>query len=345
MPVILYTDTSPFAGGAQESFQSIIEHSENCALMLGEGLYKRNPKKHSTLELHTRHWGNTPIGMLQFIHDWHKNSAAIEKFISSTAPDIIHANTIRSAMLLLFHRIPCPFVIHDRDMHAPKHVVKLIADKLKPHIIGISATVLNKWNGLIPPERLHVLANGFDFDSIRKTPSALLPQPHPIAILAADFEQWKQHDIFIEAIKLARQSNPDIQGIIRGRIRSKAGENLLNRLMQQAAGNDAITFITEPGPALPYIATADCLVTCSDNEPFGRTAIEALALGKKVISMPTSLAPEIISSFPEHITICKDAASIANALLTDSTISSTPDLSAFSIQHMMEELELIYNQL
>jgi glycosyltransferase involved in cell wall biosynthesis len=47
-------------------------------------------------------------------------------------------------------------------------------------------------------------------------------------------------------------------------------------------------------PALPVIAGADILVSTALNEPFGRVAVEALALGKPVVAVRSGGLADIL---------------------------------------------------
>ena len=54
---------------------------------------------------------------------------------------------------------------------------------------------------------------------------------------------------------------------------------------------------------MPEIATADVVVSCSDGEPFGRVIIEALALGKPVVSCIGSGLDSFLSDCPAFMAV------------------------------------------
>ncbi|HQC52380.1 MAG TPA: glycosyltransferase, partial [Lentisphaeria bacterium] len=61
-------------------------------------------------------------------------------------------------------------------------------------------------------------------------------------------------------------------------------------------------------------AAADIMFACARHEPFGRTIVEALALGKPIVATPTAGAPEIIADCPAITIAGDDHAALAKAL-------------------------------
>ena len=194
----------------------------------------------------------------------------------------------------------------------------------------------------MPDTHRVVLFNGFDLEAIAKTKPAL-PDAHDTVIIAADFEPWKRHQLFLEAVALAQEKRPLLCAILKGRLRPSSAkylETLRNYVKERQINH--VRFIVDDTPALPWIASAQMLVTCSENEPFGRTAVEALALGKCVVATETALAPELFQL--DGVTQSDATANSLSKTILQSLDATppAPDLSRFSKEALTEELKQLY---
>ncbi len=397
MPRVLFIDVAPFAGGAQDSFRTLIECAENCdqALAMGDGLWEwARQKSLPSLKLTTTHWRANLWGGLQYCWECWKNRAPLLDFIRKFRPDIIHCNTVRSALLLCsLPRLEARIIVHDRDLRMPSLARRHVARKLSPFIFAVSLTVCEKWRELVPDDRRIVLHNGFDLEAIARTAPALpdTSPKHlgagtcydgedtvatpcgagtcydgedtvatpcgagtfydgegtvatPCVIIAADFEPWKKHCLFLKAFQLAQAERSQLRAILKGRLRpssTKYLEKLRNHVKECQMKN--VRFIVDDKPALPWIASAQVLVTCAENEPFGRTAIEALALRKRVVATETALAPELFQL--DGVTRCSPIAlDLAQSILKAIELPSpSPDLTPFSKETLAKELSKLYS--
>ena len=377
MPRVLFIDVAPFAGGAQASFRTLVECAAGCekALAVGNGLWewascvcgaksatfgcgaksvccvcgaKSAAESRETMEmrglcpalkLNTSHWRATLGGFLQYCLECWKNRAPLLNFIRQFKPDIIHCNTVRSALLLCaLPRLEARIIVHDRDLRMPSLARHHVARKLFPFIFAVSSTVCEKWREIVPDDHRTILPNGFDLEAIAQTKPAL-PDARDTIVIAADFEPWKHHRLFLEAIALAQKERPLLNAILKGRVRPSSAEYLakLRGFVQDQHLNN-VRFVVDDTPALPWIASAQLLVTCSENEPFGRTAIEALALGKRVVATETALAPELFQL--DGVTRSSSSTvSLSNAILQSlDTPPPAPNLAPFSKAALAEAL-------
>ncbi|NLF60517.1 MAG: glycosyltransferase family 4 protein [Lentisphaerae bacterium] len=335
-PRVLFLDCAPFCGGAQESLLSLLTAlrsqdqpmllltADSCPNGLGE---RAQAAGINTTAITTRHWRKSLSGLWQFWVDHRVAAPLLQQAATDFQPDLVHCNGIRAALLYRMAMPEAsrrlPVVIHDRDLRLPLGVRAWLARSLSPHVVAISSTVGRLWQRCLPPRQIHVVPNGFPLAHIQATTPAALPFASNDAgmtsvILPADFVTWKRHDLFLRTVALARQQKMPLRAILRGRIRDAASHRLLERLRQQAAAlglnSDVLAFITDPGPALPWIAAADIMFACARHEPFGRTIVEALALGKPIVATPTAGAPEIIADCPAITIAGDDHAALAKAL-------------------------------
>ena len=336
-PRVLFLDCAPFCGGAQESLLSLLTalHGQNQAEMLltadrsPNGLLERARSAGiDAVAITARHWRKSLSGLIQFWVDGRATAHVLRPAADDFHPDLVHCNGIRAALLyrmatpVTSRRLPV--VIHDRDLRLPFGVRTWLARGLVPHVAAISSTVARTWQYGLPPRQIHVVPNGFSLPDIMATTPAALPfatgadTGMTSVILPADFVSWKRHDLFLRSLAVARQKNGSLRAVLRGRVRDHDGSRLLERLRRQAGAlgltPDVLAFVTGPGPALPWIAAADIVFAGADQEPFGRTLVEALALGKPIVATPTAGAPEIISDCPAIIVAPDDPAALADAL-------------------------------
>ena len=343
MTRVLFIDCAPFVGGAQESFATLVEGFPDSAVAVGDGLAARFP---DATHLHARHWRATLKGLSQFFIDRMKASDALERLIADYAPDIIHANTIRSALLLTSLRLPCPVIVHDRDIKALLPAVRYVARKLSPTVIAISSTVAEKWSGLVNQDYMHIIYNGFSLESIRAAEPVKFPWEGPTIALVADLVPWKRHKLFIDAFSLARQRIPNLHAVIRGRCRS-IGDKYTENIIQYAKNIPNIVIDTADGKALGHIAASNLVVSCSENEPFGRTIIEALALSKPVVATPSAAPQELFKLLSPNLIMADDSPQALADAIAENIHRTLPPLplDAFSAQNMIAKIAAVHSRL
>ena len=292
---ILLLDCAPFTGGAQESFWSLAAHlpQDVCRPLLmtadhsAGGLAERAALQSFPYQPFTaRHWPANVRGLLQYLQDSRRFEPFFRKTVADFQPDVIHANCIRSA-LLIPQDCRQPILLHDRDAAFPFFVTRHISNRFQNlHVVAISPLVAEKWRSLLPEDHLHIIPNGFDLEAMAVAQPATKDDSATFRLLqVADFSPWKRHDRFLNLLAQLKPQIPNMKAVIKGRVRDRQGERLLTDLKQMASKlglDDSLVFNTADGSALPEIAAADVVVSCSDGEPFGRTIVEALALGKPV---------------------------------------------------------------
>lgn len=327
-PRVLYIDAAPFTGGAQMSFASIINElhaKEECYVVSAGGLHDcASSIPHTDVTAH--HWGGSLTGFFQMRKDAAAAAPLLQHVFDTFKPQLIHANCIRSLFLLKAGHLnlPCPIVLHDRDSRFPIFTFKILNNCTGLSVIAVSSNVTDKWKLQIPPSNVHVIPNGLDLNNIQGTTACPLPFQRTshtfVPILVADFIPWKNHDLFIKAIAAAiAQSNPDIKAVIKGRTRDPNSQKTLGSLQKLAHSlhlDNYLFFETDDESALPWIAASDILVSCALNEPFGRTIIEALALGKPVVAVKDAGAPEILNAQCRALSIAeRSAKTLAETIL------------------------------
>jgi glycosyltransferase involved in cell wall biosynthesis len=187
-------------------------------------------------------------------------------------------------------------------------------------------------NGLgLSAARIERIYNPFDFDSIRRAAAerAVEPPAHPYVLHIGRFNAQKRHDLLLDAfarlrgaerLVLLTQPDPGLQ-----------------RLIAARALSERVTIAGFQRNPYPWIAGARLVVLCSDHEGLPNVIIEALALGRPVVSTDCPSGPrEILGEHcPDCLVPVNDAESLARAM-TQALAQPPPlarvDLTRFSVE-------------
>jgi glycosyltransferase involved in cell wall biosynthesis len=326
---ILYVDCAPFTGGAQQSLLTLVEGVAArgwevrvlSADRTAQGVLERC--RHLAVpvgELRSAHWRVCLPGLARFAWDRLVAGRRIAQAVRNEQPTILHANGIRSGLLVpACARRAAAFVLHDRDLRVPAVAVRHLARRAD-QVIAISRCVASKWQDGTLASPVQVIANGFDIAAVsRAQPAPLVgfPAGSMGAVLVADFVPWKRHEAFLEAVSLVRTTGEEVVGVVVGRPRSRQGDACRQDLQARAQSlglGTAVRFVTTASTALPWIAAADVLVSTATDEPFGRTVIEALALGRPVVAVNACGPAEVLTGCPAATLTGAEPGAIAEGL-------------------------------
>lgn len=358
---VLYVDCAPFAGGAQRSLLDMVQGMRDegveplvlAADMSPEGVVAQCLRWHVPVEpIRARHWRRTPLGLCQFLVDRRRLGALFRDRIKVWQPDIVHANTLRAALLLPLRQLASrPLVIHDRDIRAPGPARAYLAGRAAA-VLAIAAAVAETW----PPKsakRLHIVPNGLDVATIARTP------PDPACIgqvaLVADYIPWKGHELFLRAFALVAQRRREARAILVGR--SRPGNETypaeLRKHIRKFGLDGRVTLHDGSAGAWPQIAACRLLASCSPEEPFGRTIVEALALGKPVVAVRGGGPGEILAGCPAARLVEATPEALAEGMLEAWDWGEDPTrrqrarqrADDYSIRHMSQRIRAIYHNL
>jgi len=301
---ILFLDCAPFMGGAQESLWTLLaelhERSVPVALVCANDVLMGRAKAYGIpcWRISCRHWPATFRGLMQYLGDRRGVYARLVAALLEFKPDRMVFNTVRPA--LLFGRAwSVPQVIHDRDIRMPWFVPMMLS-RGNAKVIAVSDAVAEKWRRRLPAEALTVLPNAFDIESLRLGAVGLQGNSREGGVtlaMVADFSGWKGYDVFVNAVEKLHRSFPTLHAVIKGRVRDAQGARLRDALLADLARRhlaDVIEVNDRDELALPVIAGSDIVVSTALDEPFGRVAVEALALGKPVVAVRTGGLADIL---------------------------------------------------
>lgn len=251
----------------------------------------------------------------QFVKDvWHEwaGAEAFVHLIDEVAPRAVYVNTAVSlAGVLAAHRAHVPCVWHLREMFAdiggelkaPRWALPLLrrllcryADRL---VTNSAATARNMLAGRAPEARVVPNAVGERFYAEARAPAAAraalgLPAAGPLIGVPGTLRSIKGHTFFLEAVAPLLHRTEGLQVAVTGqgvpavarRVKAKA----------RALGlRDRVLFLGWVDDMAAFYRACDLVCIPSRAEPFGRTAIEAFAVGTPVVATAVGGLQEIIA--------------------------------------------------
>lgn len=222
------------------------------------------------------------------------------RYVTCLKPDIIHANIPKSHVALslsswLYN--DCTFIFHLREIFKKPSFSSALYRSLLPRknfmIIAISDAVKRNLPTRIKKNTV-VLYNGI------RIPEQVPQKKHqkPVFLYLGRIVPWKGCHLLIDAFNLLYQKAGDLCGTF-----DLVGDTLYWDQSYRKSLVDKISGLnlTEKIRLMPHTSnpqqtfyTHDVLCMASDNEPFGRVAIEAMSCGLPVISFESGGICEII---------------------------------------------------
>lgn len=365
---ILFIDTGPWLGGAQKSFLSLIEHLDEelfeITVLGAETKYNslikqvRHFKHIRCYSYPFKHWSASAKGVLQLAQDMSNLKQTFPDELKKKNFDIIHANGIRSALLAKFcFNKSIKKILHVRDLRSSQVIFRSIANSMDK-IIAISEVVEEycKLSGYVG--KLVRIYNGIEIQFSSPETSQKIREKYKIGktftlCLIADMENWKRHDLFIEAL-LDLKTDCEFKAFIIGRVHSATGKTYLESLQKQAAPlKDSVEFITDTDNATEILQETDMLVSCASKEPFGRSVVEALGYGKPVIVCqgggPEEIAKDCLAAtiVESHPVVIADAIRDMSLECGKNGLKMAAQLRSqqFTIEEHIEKIQAVYSEL
>lgn len=168
--------------------------------------------------------------------------------------------------------------------------------------------------------------------------------------LPARISRQKGHDDFIRVTKALKDNGLPVHGLIAGPTAPKHRKLLaqLKAAVRRNRLSETITFLGQRPDIREVLAISDCVLSLSNKpEAFGRTALEALSLGKPVFGYDHGGTAEILNRlFPSGLTAVRDVGAITAKIdrcYTDPPI--IPRQHPFTLQAMLNKTLAVYEAL
>ena len=304
---ILFVETVSEMGGAQQSLYEICATLPSLGVEVAaavppgplyDALRSAGVNVYAITQIRARRRG---LGLAATLFKLACSPWRIRQILRDVKPDIIHANSVASALAV--GRVPKKtlFLSHIRDVRHPAIAVRIVAKRCKS-IIAIS-TAVETYLRNITPARLYwdirLVRNGIDIarfspgDKATARKRFAFLEDVPVIGMVAHLIPWKGHDLFLAAAAKIRATFPSAQVVVVGRDLFGEHTAWVKRLRDQIS-QQAVHWIQDLNETEKILPAFDVLVHPAKDEPFGRVVCEAMAMRIPVVAVRSGGIPDII---------------------------------------------------
>jgi glycosyltransferase involved in cell wall biosynthesis len=191
----------------------------------------------------------------------------------------------------------------NRDLKSalPAWLANRIVATLSSRIITNSNSLKNHYARVAPPEKISVVHNGIDLEAFSPGPprhpglreELSIPPATKLVAMIASVTPRKGHMLFAEAAALVRDADRNVAFLAVGGGHHEYVRMIKSRV-EQLGINDCFHFLDWRSDISDILRASDVLVVASDQEPFGRTVVEAMATGLPVVATRCGGPEEIV---------------------------------------------------
>ncbi|WP_042164346.1 glycosyltransferase family 4 protein [Paenibacillus gorillae] len=292
--------------------------------------------------------------------------------VKTAKPDAIHANSVRAgimaSMFRWYHQIPLAWHLHDMPPRGIiGRLIRTLAAGTTQALIAISQPVLEGMKSRTLENRLHLVHNGAilrDQDELARRYSKKeirgelqTPMESSVLVIVGQITPWKRQEDAIHALNALLQEERDLYLWIVGepkfRMENEIYLEQLKLLVSILHMEDRVRFTGFREDIDEICNAADMLLLCSENEPFGRVIIEAMAKGTPVVATDGGGVSDIIKHGVSGLLYpAKDVEALAasiGSVLDDRKLRTSLSIHGrqriedfFSIEGAAEKLERVY---
>lgn len=283
----------------------------------------------------------------------------LSRFVRERNIQIVHAHVARDYPLaaLAIGRSTARLVLTRHVLFPLSSIHKLILRRTS-QVIAVSQAVADALRAqtIFPSGIVRVIHNGVDIDRFARVRESVHRESSRLRVgTIGHLSEIKGHDDFIRAAAIVCSSRDDVEFIIAGEDKSRAGDNRrrLEKLVDELELNQRVQLVGWIDDVATLLASFDLFVSPSRAEPFGLSIVEAMAAGVPVIATASEGAREIVepNQTGRQVPI-GDVDAIAQAiheLLDDGSerdrLSRNAEITAgerFSLQQMVDRTEQLY---
>lgn len=214
-------------------------------------------------------------------------------------PALIYANGSRAAFYggIVGRILGLPVVWHCRIADSDPYLDPVLT-RLSSTIIANSHATAKRFQGSYH-SKVRMVHNGVDLawlrdDSVSRP--SLIDDTWKTILVVARVSRWKRHDLALAAFEQVASKEPNAHLVCVGAndgLESEWGDHLQEQTRQSIVSH-RIHWIGQVSDVRPWYKVANILLLCSENEPFGRVLVEAMACGLPVIATRSGGIPEIV---------------------------------------------------
>lgn len=239
--------------------------------------------------------------------------------------DILHANTLRTALYASL--VPASarpsLVWHVRDAAIPLLVRRWLLRRCAV-AIAPSAFIAGR---LRASRKVRIVPNGLDVTSVPGAGAGLafrrelnIGPEAPVVGCLGRLLRWKGQHFFLDvAARLAPRVPEAVFLVVGSALYADPRDDYARelRLLARRLGIEGrVVFAGQREDPLAAASAMDVVVNCSQDEPFGRVLIEAMACGRPVVAFRSGAVPEIVQEGVTGVLVkFGDTAGMAEAIL------------------------------
>jgi glycosyltransferase involved in cell wall biosynthesis len=247
-----------------------------------------------------------PLTLSTYAVAWVAGTNHLRKILRDLKPGIVHSNSPKAHVYAggVARKAGVAAVWHARDLRPLPFPAGSLC-RSTDRVIAVSEAVADflAANGLSRPT-VTCIHNGMDAEEWRGRVASRdvgaelgIPEGRRILLMAAQFAPWKRHEDALRAMPDILAGEPAAHLLLVGDDRFGDQPELSDRLEALAAELDIkahVTFAGHRENVPDLMSAAEVVLIPSDAEPFGRVAIEAMALGKPVVGTRAGGLPEVV---------------------------------------------------
>ncbi|MFC1580659.1 glycosyltransferase family 4 protein [Thermodesulfobacteriota bacterium] len=216
-----------------------------------------------------------------------------------TNATLIYANGSRAAFYagIVGRILKIPMIWHCR-ITARDPFLDFVLCGLSSCIIANSKATKMRFNSRIQ-RNVRVVYNGIDLHQfqVSNIPKPALVKPDwKVVLSVARASRWKKHDLLLSAFEIIAKAYQNAHLICLGSPDSLEPDwwRYLQDCSKKSDHSERIHWVGQVDDVRPWYRAADVMVLPSENEPFGRVLVEAMASGVPVVASGSGGIPEII---------------------------------------------------
>ena len=267
------------------------------------------PEATGSLRLDTRQLVGAISGIV-------RSGRALNRIVHELSPDLVHANSVRAGLVAVSANTSrkAPTVVHVHDVLPRNRVadcVRHILIRQTDAVVGVSVYATERFTEGSRGARTYTFYNPLNTDRYsmigetreQARERAGLRPWGPLLGVVAQITPWKGHDVAIKTLPKVLASHPDARLLIVGSPKF-AGPSVrfdnrrylleLEQLTSDLQLDGHVQFLGERKDIPAVMRSLDLLLCPSWEEPFGRSVIEAMAVGTPVVATEVGGPSEII---------------------------------------------------
>lgn len=239
-----------------------------------------------------------PGRAIRFAFTYSSAARALRNYIDKEAPNALYYNTVACmAPAAALHNSPIPRIWHIRETVTQRRLLEPLIAGWSDLRVFNSRHTASTHTKLSKTRKSVVVYNGMDIappsweERSRVRTKFGWRESDIVAVFAGQLRPHKDPMALVEAIRIVGNRGLTVKGCVIG------DGPLMKRLKASIAKNGMEEVIQLTGfrtDALALMAAADIAVCPSLREPFGRSAVEAMALSLPVVAARAGGLPEIV---------------------------------------------------